>query len=116
MDPAPRKRPDPPGGLPLTGRDLPQRTAAGARRDPPIDAADRRSVRAAPNTDKDKESPGRAEALVTRMRLVSPRHCDTIPRHKSGKARNQMQRAGFGLMLRPETSRVSCCPTQAPSS
>jgi hypothetical protein len=35
---------------------------------------------------------------------------------KSGKARNQMQRSGLGLMVRPETSMVSRCPTQAPSS
>jgi hypothetical protein len=29
--------------------------------------------------------------------------------------RNQMQRSGLGLMVRPETSMVSRCPTQAPS-
>src|SRR5262249_3467352 len=43
-----------------------------------------------------------------------PRRPDTIPRHKSGKARNQMQRAGLGLMVRPETSRVLTLSNSGP--
>jgi hypothetical protein len=48
--------------------------------------------------------------------IKCPRRPDTISKHKSGKARNQVQRSGLWLTVRPETSRVSLCPTQAPST
>ena len=73
------------------------------------------------DTQKQKKAPGTSEAfkeLTCRGIQGSscPGPCDITPKHKSGKARNQMQRAGLGPMVRPETSRVSRCPTQAPSS
>jgi len=51
----------------------------------------------------------------------SPRdHRDIIHRDQDRsvacQARNQMQRSGLELMVRPETSRVSLCPAQAPPS
>ena len=51
-------------------------------------------------------------AWATARRIYSAREAEL----KKAGARNQMQRAGFGLMMRPENSMVSRCPTQAPSS
>src|SRR5262249_2670986 len=41
---------------------------------------------------------------------------EAVPEGLPAAARNQMQRSELGLMGRPETSRVSRCPTQASSS
>src|SRR6516165_8546371 len=72
-------------------------------------------------TEGKRKTPGTSEAFkeltVEESRdQGAPGPSDITPKHKSGKARNQMQRAGLGPMVRPETSKVSCCPTQAPSS
>src|SRR5262249_21234191 len=51
--------------------------------------------------------------LSTELRLFPDHHQDSSV---TCRARNEMQRCGLGLMVGPETARVSLCPTQAPSS
>src|SRR5262249_34359782 len=67
-----------------------------------------------PRTCRGFQQPNKGGSLEGHLRLS--RRSDTIQTNKAGKARNQMQRSGLRLMVRPETSRVSLCPTQAPST
>src|SRR5262249_17575459 len=62
-----------------------------------------------PPIHRSKKSPGTSEAFKElTCRGIQGSRCpepsDITPKHKSGKARNQMQRAGLGPMVRPETS------------